>query len=53
MGRICLTARVLAGLSVTEKLAESNIRDRTRRPSSKKIEMVKRKNYDAKYNNFW
>lgn len=50
MGGNCLTVRVMNSLSKEEKYMESITHDRTRRPSSKKMEKIKRKNHDKKYN---
>lgn len=49
MGGNCLTARVMDSLSKQEKYMESMTHDRTRRPSSKKMEKIKRRNYDMKH----
>jgi hypothetical protein len=47
----CLTARVVNSLSKQEKYKETIIHDRTRKPSSKKMDKIKRSNYDSKYGN--
>lgn len=45
----CLTSRALLNLTKIEKQLEAKIHDKTRRPSSKKVEIIKRENYDMKY----